>query len=44
MESGALGQLDILVGEEVVYSPGKIERTFSSMDEVVELVGKRLGR
>ena len=44
MESGSVGQLDIFVGDELVYSPGKIERTFSSMDAVIEAIGKKLGR
>jgi hypothetical protein len=44
MEEGKLGQLDILVGDELVYSPGRIERTFSSLDEVVVLIGQKLGR
>jgi hypothetical protein len=42
LESGALGQLDVFVGTELVGTPGRLERTFGSMDELVLAVGKKL--
>lgn len=42
LETGSVGQLDVFVGDELVGTPGRLERTFGSMDELVAAIGKKL--
>jgi len=42
LEAGSVGQLDVFVGDELVGTPGRLERTFGSMEELVAAVGKKL--